>query len=105
VRKRETSPPEDWHPEDVKSAIRKTGISMSTLAQRNGKAIATICMALKRQSAPAQEIIAKHLGIPPQTIWPTRYDAAGNALDRRGSNGCRTSCDRMETNSQKRGTL
>lgn len=82
---REGSSHGDWHAEDVKAAIRKTGISLSVLAVQNGYSPSSLIKALVRKAAPAQQILARHLGIPPQTIWPSRYDEAGCPIDLRVS--------------------
>jgi Ner family transcriptional regulator len=84
-RKIDGSRPEDWHAEDVKAAIRKTGVSLAALGVQNGYSSSSIRKALVRRSAAVQALLAGHLGIPPQTIWPSRYDEAGRPLDLRAS--------------------
>jgi Ner family transcriptional regulator len=92
---------DDWHPEDVKAAIRKTGTSLTLLANRSRKSISAIRMALFRPSAPVQSLIAAHLGLHPREIWPSRYDDQGNALDRRRSVARSHSRRATAANSQK----
>jgi Ner family transcriptional regulator len=77
----------DWHHEDVKAAIRKTGVSLSELARQHGYSISAIKMTLRRPSVPVQTIIAKHLGVLPQVIWPTRYDERGEPISRHYDGG------------------
>lgn len=72
--------PKDWHPEDVKAAIRKTGCSMSDLSRRHGLSATAVRRALVCPWPRVQAIIARHLGHKPQDIWPSRYDARGRPL-------------------------
>lgn len=72
--------PTDWHPEDVKAAVRKTGSSLTALALANGLSESALRRALLTPWPRAQAIIAKHLGRKPQAIWPSRYDARGVPL-------------------------
>lgn len=70
--------PQDWHPADVIAAVRKAGWSMRQLAFANGYESSTaIAHALRRAYPKAERIIAEALGIQPQEIWPSRYNADG----------------------------
>jgi Ner family transcriptional regulator len=100
-RKTEHSERADWHPEDIKAAIRKTGISLRRLAIEHGYEESVVRKALKRPAAQVQSIIAAHLGVPPQTIWPSRYDDRGEYLDRRRVGLRRDNCRRGGGDSQK----
>ena len=91
----------DWHPEDVKAAIRKTGVSLSALGVQHGKSVSAIRMALFRPSAPVQCLIAAHLGLHPTEIWPNRYDELGQPLDRRRSDQRRNNYRDRGSDSQK----
>ncbi len=91
----------DWHPEDVKAAVRKTGISLCDLAVQNGYSAVTITMALRRGSRAVQSLIAAHLGTSPQEIWPSRYDELGQPIDRRRSHLRRNSRNRAATQRKK----
>jgi Ner family transcriptional regulator len=73
----------DWHPEDIKGAIRKTGITLSALGRLHGLPASACSFALIRPWPRVQEIIAARIGRKPQDLWPSRYDAAGNPLPRR----------------------
>ncbi|MBY0396025.1 MAG: helix-turn-helix domain-containing protein [Thermoleophilia bacterium] len=66
--------PADWHPEDIKAAVRKTGISLDALGRANGYAQGSIRTVLTQASPRAQAIVAARLGVKPQVIWPSRYD-------------------------------
>jgi Ner family transcriptional regulator len=76
-------PGQDWHREDIKAAVRRTGLSMEALARRHGLARSSCAFTLIRPWPRVQAIIADHLGITPQVIWPSRYDAEGNPLPHR----------------------
>lgn len=73
-------PPADWHPEDVKAAVRKTGVSLTALAIQHGLSESAVRMTLRQPWPRVEAIIAKHLGQKPQAIWPSRYDARGRPL-------------------------
>jgi Ner family transcriptional regulator len=63
----------DWHPEDVKAAIRKTGLTMTALSLSHGLAENAVRMTLRRPWPRVEAIIAAHLGLRPSDIWPSRY--------------------------------
>jgi Ner family transcriptional regulator len=68
----------DWHPEDVKAALRKRGIVLTHLAVEHDLHPNTVSTVLRRPAARVQAIIAGCLGVDPQTIWPSRYNADGS---------------------------
>jgi Ner family transcriptional regulator len=79
---RDTAPkkpaPSDWHPADVIAAIRKAGWSLQQLAFAHGYTSRTaLANALHKPYPKAEAIIAGTLGVPPQTIWPSRYNTDG----------------------------
>ena len=68
----------DWHPADVIAAIRKKGWSLQQLAFAHGYGARTaLAKALHQPYPKAEAIIAGTLGVPPQTIWPSRYNPDG----------------------------
>lgn len=67
----------DWHPEDVKAAVRKTGTSLTALALANGLSESAVRRTLICPWPRVEALIAQHLGLRPQQIWPSRYDARG----------------------------
>jgi Ner family transcriptional regulator len=72
----------DWHPADVLAALKKRGMSLAGLSLANGYHPTAAGKALK-QPWPAMELlVAKAIGVAPQTIWPSRYDAEGRPLPR-----------------------
>jgi len=72
--------PTDWHPEDIKAAIRKTGTTMSAISRAAGLSDGAAKRALDIPWPRAEAIIAARLDLRPQDIWPSRYDAAGQPL-------------------------
>ncbi len=72
---------QDWHPEDVKAAIRKTGMTLFALSEQFGVHRTAVSMTLTRPYPKMERRIAEYLGHAPQDIWPSRYDAAGNPLN------------------------
>lgn len=71
----------DWHPEDIKAAVRKRGCTLAELARRNGLKRQALHHSLRgRLTERGDQIVAEFLGERPQNIWPSRYDDAGNRL-------------------------
>lgn len=71
----------DWHPEDIKAAIRKTGTTLSELARDAGfsKQVLSACLT-SRASERGDQIIAEAVGLKPHQIWPSRYRKNGERL-------------------------
>ncbi|MCH4893398.1 transcriptional regulator [Sphingomonas sp. SFZ2018-12] len=68
----------DWHPEDIKAAIRKRGMTLSALARLNGMKPPVLTASMgARVSARSERIIAECIGTPPHEIWPSRYEPNG----------------------------
>lgn len=77
--------PQDWHKEDIKAALRKKGTNMNDLARQHGyRNYSAIRQALQHAYPKVERIIAAALGVPPETIWPSRYkskfSASGNSV-------------------------
>jgi Ner family transcriptional regulator len=70
----------DLTPDQVKSLISETGITLSELSVQNGFGPAAVSIALRKRSPFVQEAIASHLGKRPQDIWPSRYDENGSPV-------------------------
>ena len=77
-----TSDPSDWHPADVLAALKKRGRSLAGLSIANGYHATAAGKALKRPWPALEAIIARELGLTPQRIWPSRYDAKGQPHQR-----------------------
>lgn len=70
--------PQDWHKADIKAAIEKAGYTLRELARRHAVSRTYFAEALHRPLPKAQAILAEVIGVPPQTIWPSRYHADGS---------------------------
>lgn len=68
----------DWHPADVIAALRKRGITLSSLARAHGLAgSSSLSAALVRSLPKDEKRIADALGVHPKAIWPSRYNPDG----------------------------
>lgn len=77
----ETDLQTDWHPEDVKAAIRKKGVTLSDLAARAGVSKQSVSAAIDRRASERIDLlIADFLGLKPHQIWPSRYNAKGKRI-------------------------
>lgn len=79
--------PQDWHRADIIAAVRKSGTSIQALSFKNGYRRTTLGTALTAPYPKCERIIAEHLGIKPQTIWPSRYHPDGTSKSGRGERG------------------
>tara|TARA_R110001592_G_scaffold104697_1_gene294580 strand:- start:73937 stop:74227 length:291 start_codon:yes stop_codon:yes gene_type:complete len=69
------------HPEEIKAAVRMTGITLTELSLRAGLGESNVRQALFFQHCPSGErAIIDHLGLEPHAIWPNRYDRDGNRI-------------------------
>lgn len=65
----------DWHPEDIKAAIRKRGTTLAKLAKTAGVSKQLVSTALERRASEhVDDVIADFLGLKPHQIWPSRYN-------------------------------
>ena len=69
--------PKDWHPEDIKAAVRKTGTTLSALSRAAGLSDGAAKRALETPWPRVEAIIAHCLCRRPQDIWPSRYGRDG----------------------------
>lgn len=63
----------DWHPEDIKAALRKRGWSFSRIAREHGYAMTSPRDVLRRKWSQVETIVAEIVGVPAAKIWPSRY--------------------------------
>ena len=71
------------NPEDIKAAVRKTGISLAELARQNGLDESTTRAALRRPQPSGNAAIAERLGKSLHEIWPEWFDETGNRISSR----------------------
>ncbi len=75
----------DWHPADVLAALKKRGLTLVKLSTDNGYHPTAAGKALKRPWPALERIIAQAIGLPPQTIWPSRYGTGASGHHRGGN--------------------
>ena len=69
-----TPPGEDWHPADIIAALRKAGWSLRRLSVHHGYGANQLSCATSGKHFPKGErLIADAIGVPAETIWPSRY--------------------------------
>ena len=67
------SPTSDWHPEDIKAALRKRGWTLRDVARAYALSEDACQKALRRPRFRAEMAIAEVLGLSPRQIWLSRY--------------------------------
>lgn len=77
----------DWHRADVIAAVRKTGTTLRGLSRKHGLYHTAMNQALSKPAPKAERLIAEHLGLTPQCIWPSRYHSDGSPKSGRGERG------------------
>jgi lambda repressor-like predicted transcriptional regulator len=71
-------PLHDWHRADIKAALEKAGWTIRRLSAEYNYKGGGLHNALATPWPKAQAIIAAAIGVTPQTIWPSRYNADGS---------------------------
>lgn len=73
------------HPEDIKAAIRKRGVTLASIADELAVSPAAVShvVAARYRSERVMERIAQVIGRKPSAIWPRWYDGDGRLIDRR----------------------
>ncbi len=80
-------PPTDWSWDEVLAALHSEGLTLRGLAARHGLDVQAIGCVQFRPSPLSQTRIADALGVAPQQIWPSRYEADGSPLSRKEGHG------------------
>lgn len=75
----------DMHREDIKAAIRKSGVSLAQLSTREGYDPGAVSRTLRVPWPAIEAIIAKQIGKRPQDVWPSRYHPDGSPRSRASS--------------------
>ena len=70
--------PQDWHKADIKAALEKAGFTLRGLARSKGMSPNYFVYCLAVPSPKAQALLAQAIGLPPQDIWPSRYEPDGS---------------------------
>jgi Ner family transcriptional regulator len=74
----------DWHTADIRAALARAGWSLRGLSLHYNYSNLAAAVALQKPWPQLERIIAETIGVPASTIWPSRYDADGNPLKRKG---------------------
>ena len=77
----------DWDHHAVLYAVRRTGTTLSQLSITHGLTYGVLRSPLYKPVPRYERIIAAHLGVLPQTIWPSRYHLDGTPKSGRGERG------------------
>lgn len=94
---------QDWHPADIKAALEKKGWTLRALASHHGLTSSTSMSHTFLRSLPANEKrIADAIGVPVQTIWPSRWYPDGTPRPR-GLRGMRIPHESTANRSQHNG--
>ncbi len=73
----------DWHPADIIAALHKKGTTLAAVSRAAGLSSSTLSNALSRPWPKGEILISQVIGVPPQTVWPSRYyDRQGNLIER-----------------------
>jgi Ner family transcriptional regulator len=70
----------DWHPADVKAALKKRGLTLSALSRNHGYHPSAAGIAIRSGWPELERIIAEALGTTPRVMWPSRYTEDGVPL-------------------------
>lgn len=70
----------DWHNADIKAALEKAGWSLARLSIHCGYSRSAMKAALANPYPAAEKFIADAIGLQPQEIWPSRYNADGTSI-------------------------
>lgn len=74
----------DWHRADIIAAVRKTKTNLQALSRRYGLSRTTLSNALYSPCPRYERLIAEHIGVTPQAIWPSRYHLDGTPKSGKG---------------------
>lgn len=61
---------QDWHPEDIKAAIRKRGMTTSQLSRSNGLAESTLRNVFRHHWPKGKKLLLSFWGLPPEIFGP-----------------------------------
>ena len=69
-----------WHKEDIKSEVRKTGITLRDLSIQHGLSSNATSQCLYMPLPRANKVIADRIGRTVHELWPQWFDADGNVI-------------------------
>ncbi len=93
----------DWHPEDIRAAIRKRFGSMAALGRHFGVSKTAVPNTINQPgySVKMERRLAEILGRPAHEIWPSRYHHDGSPISFRAE---RHVAARQKVDLRKNGT-
>lgn len=62
-----------WDRHEILSALHRKGMTLTRLAEMNGKAPGGFRTIWSRPNTSTEQIIAKFLGVPAEELFPDRY--------------------------------
>lgn len=74
------TPDGDWHPEEIKAAVRMLGSTLLDLSRHAGLLDHACRTALRRPHFDGEVAIAEYLSLSPRQIWPSRYREDGSRI-------------------------
>lgn len=100
---KKTRPSKDWHPADIRAALEKSGWSFNQLSQHHGYTCeSALARAQHRPWPKAERLIADAIGVKPEVIWPSRYNADGTTNRPRGRQPLRPANAKGSTGAARR---
>lgn len=78
-----------WHKAYIVAAIQAGGTTLRKLSAEHGYAPGTLAVALHTPWPKGERIIADYIGVPPNKLWPDRYDDHGKPLSGHGQRKAR----------------
>ncbi|CAA0088210.1 Uncharacterised protein [Starkeya nomas] len=89
----------DWHPEEIKAAVRMRGSSFEKLSRDNRLSEGACRVAARRPHFEGERAIAAFLDLSPRKIWPSRYRKNGSRIpghrNRRDVRSGEAACQRL----------
>lgn len=70
----------DWHPEEIKAAVRMRGSSFEGLSRAGRLSEGACRVAARRPHFEGEKAIAAFLDLSPRRIWPSRYRKNGSRI-------------------------
>ena len=66
----------DWHRAKIRAELEIRGTNLRKLSRDAGLGADTLRNVLDRKCPKYEQIVASVIGVPPQIIWPSRYQSA-----------------------------
>lgn len=79
--------PKDWPRWRIIGAVRETGTTLRQLSIKHGLGPSVLRNCLYGPTPRYERLVAEHIGITPQSIWPSRYNDDGSPKSGRGERG------------------